>query len=281
MSRPPDYVRGATSAMTPEMGVTINSTSLTMLGCMAALGCAAILRHAMVLPAVAAYAIYAGTSAVVVWHIVGLMAPNWTGARTTTGLPPGPDAAYRVRCSGSRAQIDRVGPLTDQAFEPEMFDGSLAHGGLPASATGRALTSIAGITVAAFGFRLATGAWFFAPGAAGQAWGVLMLGVLLGGLLASVLWPVYYRVMPGRIDQVRTGFLARGPVTVRSWSLRHCGVLVVLPKRMVLIDPPGSPRLVLSAALLGKKYEFERAVLLGALSTAPTPGRSDDDPLAS
>lgn len=270
MSRPPDYVRGVAPAMVLAMGVSINSTSLAVLGCTAAWGCAAILRHALVLPAVAAYAIYAAIGAAALWHLVGLIAPNWTGARTTTGLPPGPDAAYRVRCSGSRGQIERLGPLTDQAFEPEVFDGSLAHGGMPGSSWGRLVTSLAGVAVAALGFRLATGRWFFAPGAAGMMWGVLMVGVMLGGLLASVLWPVYYRVMPGRIDQVRTGFLARGPVSVRSWSLRHCGVLVVLPRRAVIIDPPGSPRLVLSAALLGKKYEFERAVLLGAISSAKT-----------
>lgn len=264
----PSYVRGAEPAMRFFGTMTITPVTLGILGGSVAWACAAMLQHAGVLPG--------GTPYVVLGACV--LAGGWVGIRAVRrsrearsalghGLALSPDPVYRVRCVGGPASIASLGRLVPGVFEPELFDASLAHGGMPGSWVGRAVTVVAGIGLVGVAFRLATGYWLFATQGMAMAYGVVMLGAMVGGLVSSVLWPVYYRVSPGRLDQVSTGFLARGPVKTRSWNLRECGVLVNLANRCVVIDPPGSARLILSGAMLGRRHDFERAVLLGALAT--------------
>lgn len=277
MWKPPAYVVGVENAMAIATHVTINRTTLVILVCASAAATVSMLRRAFPLPGWLLWTAFGLIGLALAWWLVGLVRGAWVVGSAPPGIAMSPDPAWRVRCVGDKTRLETLGPIFDQVFEPEVFDASLAHGGLPQRGWTRLVCSVLGFLFVAVAYWLATGRRVILDGHMGMVYGTLMLGVIVGGLASAAVWPVYYRVSPGRIEQIATGFLARGPVRKRAWNLRHCGVTVILSKRVVLIDPPGSARLVLQASLLGKRYEFERAVLLGAVSTATPPPQGSDD----
>jgi hypothetical protein len=272
LETPPPHVKGAESPMRVASNISINQYTLAVVACLLTWACLSMVRRAVVLPAVAAWFFYLAPIVLLLWLVSEPIRALWPGkAFTMRNLDVGPDPSFRVRCVAQGRHLDALGKITDQAFEPETFNASLAEGGAPGGRWARAACSLVGFAFLAVAWRLSTGRWLLSNGGGAMIGAGLMLGAVVGGAASAVIWPVYYRVMPGRLERVTTGFLARGPVVKRSWNLKQCGVLADLTRRVVAIDPPGSPRLVLQTSLLGKKYEFERAVLLGAVSTGVIP----------
>lgn len=272
----PGYIDGVWSPMVLVAGISLTRTTLVVTACATAIGSVMMLRRSVVMPWFVPLAMNAAISALALWWVVKAGAGTWLGSDGPgDGTDRVMDDAFRVRCIGGKSRLVRLGKIEDVAFEPEEFDASLAEGGAPGGRVARGACTVTGTAVVAVGAWLATGTWPGFGSSVGLLYVTLLLGVMLGALVASVVWPVYYRVVPGRIERITTGFLARGPEKTQSWSLRHCGVTVDLYKRAVLIDPPGSARVVLQASLLGRAYEFERAVLMGAVSSVESPPTDD------
>ncbi len=268
----PAHVTGERSPMALFGGIALTRTTLVVLACATAAACVMMVRRSVALPWFVPVGFYIIIGGVLAWWLVGAARSAWFSSENAVeGADRVVSDAYRVRCIGGQSRRQRLGRVEDVPFEPEIFDGSIAEGGAPGGRVARAACSFAGAGVVAVGMWLATGKWPGVGGNTGLVYPTLLFGAVLGGVVASILWPVYYRVVPGRIDRISTGFLARGPTKRESWSLRDCGVTVDLYRRLVLIDPPGSPRLVLHASLLGPAHEFERAVLMGAISSAIAP----------
>jgi hypothetical protein len=280
LQTPPPYVKGLECPMMVAANFSLNRVTLAVVACGLIWACLSMVRRAFVLPGILVGSLYIATFIVLLWVLLEPIRAMWPGKRfTMRHLDVGPDPAFRIRCVAEGRHVDALGKIADHALEPETFDASLAEGGAPGGRWTRVACSLVGFAFLFVAWKLASGRWLLINGDGAMIGVLFMLGAVVGGVASAFIWPVYYRVVPGRLDRITTGFLARGPVVKRSWNLKQCGVLADLTRRVVAIDPPGSPRLVLQTSLLGKKYEFERAVLLGAVSTAEAPG-GEDEPFA-
>jgi hypothetical protein len=103
----------------------------------------------------------------------------------------------------------------------------------------------------------------------------VMAGVALGLCISSFVRPVYVRVAPGVLDVFMFGVLGSGTPRVERYDLRTARVTVDGDRRLVRIEDPtraGARTVFLHVGrLLGGIKPRERAVLMAARSTHPTP----------
>lgn len=173
------------------------------------------------------------------------------------------DERYRVRCIAHPKQLEqltRIGPFEDTPFEPQEFPGFLL---LPP----RAPMIVAWVLVS----LVVGGAVLLFLGGTPHGLGIFVLyGVFAaGGLAVALLWPTRIRVVPGRLDLIRSLVFTPGKVERRSYTLRTSDVTVDLRRWNVQITGP-SPQT--SADLwiwpIPGRIELAHAILLGAVSTA-------------
>lgn len=65
-----------------------------------------------------------------------------------------------------------------------------------------------------------------------------------GALGAELIFPVYIRIVPGRLDIFRYGFLGSGKPSVETYDLRSIGLCVDFGSFSVALEPartPGEP----------------------------------------
>jgi hypothetical protein len=180
--------------------------------------------------------------------------------------PPSTDAAAMAPVPGG------FEPLIARAWFAQPFDRArwlTALGAAAVVAGGVWLTLL--LTVGGVGSVLRT------PVAGITAVGLVGLVIAAGLLTAEAAFPVYLRVVPGRLDLFRFGLLGLGGPTVRSIDLRRHGVSVDIASFGVVIEPPRPPGTPLPALVTGKTWPYSRRLPADFrpefLSLALTPGR--------
>ena len=177
----------------------------------------------------------------------------------------------RVRCVATPEELDELKDVQTELFEP----------------------NIARITVGWMG-RL--GSWLRARYSFALAFGPILLlvavdsvfGHLPGiGLFAVValFWrlgpwirPTYYRVIPGRFDELRFWCGQDVGRTTRSVSLRNARVCIRLDKLIVEVhnEAPGAAPELIPLGGIQEYHDFCRVVASAAITNAPTPAIPDD-----
>lgn len=108
----------------------------------------------------------------------------------------------------------------------------------------------------------------------------IMGGVALGMGIAAFLRPTYIRVAPGVLDIFRYGFLGSGVPDVERYDLRTARILIDTEERLIRIEDTAAPKpriaFIRANRLLGGDLP-ERAILMAAFSTHPTPEMPQDE----
>ena len=107
----------------------------------------------------------------------------------------------------------------------------------------------------------------------GMGYAAHLTGIAAGGFITAAIWPVYLRVVPGRLDILRYNTLGRTVSEIVKHDLRTSAVLVDLNQRCVFLAKDGITTEIGFGAVRDP-YEFAHAVLTAAVSThqpAPLP----------
>ena len=194
------------------------------------------------------------------------------GSADSEGRYAGQDTGRPIRlsCVGSVREIEADGPLIDVAFEPRVFWASLA---IPPSGVGKVLVVVATVLLGLL-------SWAAVDRMLG--WKTLGVAHLWGAYVVSAVcyaWfrPIYFRVVPGRLDVLRFSIIGRCPVRVQSHDLRSAPILVDLRRHVVFVGEAEASADFCFAFVPGRS-RFARAVFMAALSSYE-PGPLPDDEL--
>ena len=126
-------------------------------------------------------------------------------------------------------------------------------------------------------------------------------GIVSGLVIAELIWPVYLRLVPGRLDIFRYGFLGSGAPEVETHDLKRAGVcmdfgsytIAVEPEREIgqplpaLVQskkwphgqtlPPGFEPLYVCIALVIGRREIAERVIQAARTSEATPAVSETE----
>jgi hypothetical protein len=187
-----------------------------------------------------------------------------------------PDMGYRVWCVApwhQRDEILRIGPLVDEAFEPEVFRAPLAAKPTPAM-----YAVWVAATCAIFG-----GLWLAilaTPGFPVPVFNIMVVygAFALGWFVVAAAWPTSIRVVPGRVDIMRGWFLATDRPVMRSIDLRNARVVLDVPRGVLFTLGPAEGEQVDAVVATGReKLRIAHAILRAAISTAePAPLPEDE-----
>lgn len=194
---------------------------------------------------------------------VGLRVRRWRLDRRmqSAGVPELPSAHSRLRCCGDVGAILADGPIRDVPFEPRIFRAIIKD-----SRTMRVGGILYAVIMASYLMPTA-GTW--------DIWTTLMLVFYLLFIAALVMRPMYYRVVPGRLDVLRYSLLRLAPKQVDRHDLRSAQVLVDLRRNLVHIVE-GEKVSEYSLWFMREREAFARALFEGALSTHDAPAVSDE-----
>jgi hypothetical protein len=100
-----------------------------------------------------------------------------------------------------------------------------------------------------------------------------MMSILIGPAvtLTALMWPTYFRVVPGRLDVLAYGPLGHGPPRMNSIDLRASRVLVDTNRDWIVVEPEGQGPVGLELAGVWNRMEFARSVLEAARCRTPSP----------
>lgn len=204
---------------------------------------------------------------------ITIVAIVWIGTRSRnrasiSGIPARPDPSARVGCTGSATQLARVrkqGEIVDVAFEPAIFRGVVTFQLNWSHSRAHWASVIAALVVLLIVRKLI--------GWNTDAFILLYIAFAIGACIPPAITPVYARVVPGRIDVMKSGLFDRKLVKSETYDLRRSAVLVDLNQHCVFLAADGATREIGFGYVLGKPA-FAHAVLLAAVSThepAPLP----------
>jgi len=188
------------------------------------------------------------------------------------GLPLDPPADARLVCIGDPRTWSDLTNFENEAFEPIIVRGGF--GVWPA--TGRFATSIA--TLAGFFVFIALFITTVkrAPSMAG---GLIIVSISISVAAAQAtrafLWPIYLRLVPGRLDVMHFSAFGRKVRKLERVPLREAKILVNLIDRYAIID--ADKRHELSLLLMPEYKAFAHTLFLAAISTYTPPPLPDDD----
>ncbi len=96
------------------------------------------------------------------------------------------------------------------------------------------------------------------------------------GLAAGeLMWPTYFRIVPGRIDALRYSFLSDRPVSVTKTVLRDARIIYDHSKYTLHLHTGDWEDYWIM--LVPRRRQFIRALFLAAASTHQPPPLPDDD----
>ena len=172
-------------------------------------------------------------------------------AAFAAGYPPA-EEAWRVVCVGRLERPEDAPPLSATPFEPEVFLCTFAvlSSGLRwlcvAAAVLTAITVFAGLQSVVLGRT-----WY------DQFHLVMFAGVVAGWGAMGLLWPVYTRVTPGRLEILSWPSVLRRPLCSTEFDLRR-GTLTVDYVNRALSVEDGSQTVLLPISLVprGRRFAF-------------------------
>lgn len=221
-----------------------------------------------------------------------------TGYRDATSmdrLPLRVDEAVRVRCVGGQGAIERMGPVSLEAFEPVierlLFASTPGRSFIVAWVVGAGLCLIGLLVIAELagtGFRIGpVSLWSF---------GYFIFGLVAfsGCLIAAAVYPTYVRISPGRVDVITFSFLGRRVRELQRYDVGRDRVLVLLRVGAAIVEPAedagapiepesavktrdskSAPRCILFAGSMNRTG-LARDILAAAISPHPTPALPED-----
>jgi hypothetical protein len=183
------------------------------------------------------------------------------------------DDSRRVWCVWSKWRLQRLaalGPIADEAFEPELFAAPFA---IPRSTRSDVVLIAAAI--------LSYGVLYLVLDLFGHStttkfnFTMFCSSLAMGWFLLAAAMPTTIRIVPGRIDVMRGWFFSTDRVVVRSISMRGRRVVVDLKSGIVFVLGPARDEQQELAALYGPaklRARIAHAILRAAVSTAePAP----------
>lgn len=164
------------------------------------------------------------------------------------------------------------------------------------------ICGIVGVVTLLYLMQFLVGGW----GEMFKSSGLLMyaafgFGLISGGLCAELIYPIYIRIVPGRLDVFRYGFLGSGKPEVKAYDLRTIGLCVDFGSFSVALEPPRPPGEPLPDLITMKKWpnhkvfpeeyrpdyftlalspgrmEHCQRLIQAARTTEPTPDLPDDE----
>lgn len=249
----------------PEVPVIHGLANLAVLTCLIALQGSVLLGLGPLPGAVAAGLLLAS---ILAWSVVHVRRRRRIFDAASLDAP---DESVRLCCVGSRAHLERHGPLADLAFEPAVFNSLFVQ----SSMRYQVVVFILLLIPAYVGVHYFL-AWFM--GRPQWSWQfVLKIWLAIGVVLWFVgwMWPTYFRVVPGRLDVMRFSNLRGRPLTIRRYDLRRSRITVDLRRSILFIDAEDC-RVDLTFMLMRDRDRFGYYVLLGALSTHQPPPLPED-----
>jgi hypothetical protein len=206
------------------------------------------------------------------WEAWPTIARKWFVHRNRGKLPRHPDSESRLQCVGAPQELAEFGEFQDVPFPPRLF-----YAGFSIRPSRRATVTyylLGGFFLVTFqGLSRAAGIPFNFGGLALH----LLLSAGLAELGTAFLWPVYFRLVPGRLDIVRYGPQKRNKREVYSLDLSRARVVADLRKSFVLVDADPK-RAEFGIALIREKCLFAHTLFLAAISSA-TPVELPEDTL--
>lgn len=221
-----------------------------------------------------------GTNAIAAPALVvgGVLIGRWLwsmafGMGRPSFLPYKEDLSYRVNCAVSDKELPKLHDVTDNAFEVEVFNVSHSAALLFAPRWLKWCLALACYLVLMLGCRLATGNWF----KGGQVLLINLSVVALWLVALGLVWPVYARIVPGRMDLLSTGFLGlANPPRLESFDLKTSRIWLDTRRDLLLVDD-GKRSIAVGFTTVGGRMRFARTVLLAAISTATPPELPHDE----
>jgi len=127
---------------------------------------------------------------------------------------------------------------------------------------------------------LLLGGWREVLSASGFMGYAITGGAMVGGVVcAEFMWPVYIRLVPGRLDVFRYGFLGSGEARVETHDLKKQGVCVDYGSYVASIEPERPVGETLPALVQGKRWPHGQTLPDDFrpfyFSVAMTPGRRE------
>ena len=205
--------------------------------------------------------------------IVGGLCALWRRSRRPwrAGASYKHNFAYRLNAAGTTKKMVSIGPIEDQTFEPEVFNVSftLAREFAPKWLVWSMMTASTTVVLL---LRM-----FYLPmNMPGDLWIMILLSTAGCVAVLGLTWPVFARVVPGRIDILSTGFLGRqSPPRLERYDLKTSRVWLDTNGGFVIIDD-GTRAIGFNYTTAGGR-NFARTILLAAVSTATPPELPDDE----
>lgn len=168
----------------------------------------------------------------------------------------------RLRASGRQEEIDPISQLQDVPFEPVIIL--------------KAYSTVIQVVLVVLLFPLMI---FFPVYYDSRVPYHLIVPMLILWLLPKIvqwLYPVYYRVVPGRLDVLRsTPFSDR--VQIREqWDLRASMIVANFKEQTLVITEPDGDGLNLNLSVIYEPYRLVNAVFHAAICTRPAPPLPED-----
>ncbi len=195
---------------------------------------------------------------------------RWRLRKAASVAAEEPDESGRLWCVGTPVEIQAEQGIPDVPFEPRVY--RLWNAPPAMSAVGEGVYIVTLLVAGGFAMYfnyLMTGE--FTRGAPLFVY----TAIVLHFGLQVLLWPVYARVVPGRVELLSYGFLRR--CRIIRVDLKKNRLIVDLRKRLAVIEAPDRDKpLEFSLALMPHRNQFAHDLFQAALSSYP-PGPIDED----
>lgn len=177
----------------------------------------------------------------------------------------------RVRVIGRMPELQMMALVQDVAFEPILIDRQFQP-------LNRKQKAIAAVIVFAAYILLLASPIARSPGMMGGVLFPLFATVVaLIGWLLQRFRTTYYRIIPGRLDEMLGTLLSKKVRLFRSWDLRT-GTLVIDLKKFEVVRTQGeaTPSERISLIGVNELYKFTFSILQAAVSTHTSPSLPSD-----
>lgn len=179
-------------------------------------------------------------------------------------MPHAPESA-RMVAIGHRNDIGPVSELINEPFEPIIVHRSMS----------RAL-SIATMVLMLLCVVFITELTSKNPVAGAFGWVTVMIGMLVGQSV-SLFRPVYFRMVPGRLDIMRYDGWRRKPITIERVDLRNSRIHVNVGLGTVEISNPNISKKKYHLSTISEPLRFIQGLFQAAICTTSAPSLPDDE----
>ncbi len=193
-----------------------------------------------------------------------------------------PRLDLRLNCVAAPPWILQHGDLCDVPFEPKLFRFYNPYVLSTRMKKAREITAIGVFAVLWFG------AWALGITRDAPSLFLWLTATAAGYITAVLLWPTWFRVVPGRLDVLRFSLLDWEPVYLKSHPLRDTWVQIDLRRFVLSLGQPAppwerdektgdrTPAIEYPLYLMRRRTEFAHAILMAAISTHEAPPLPDD-----